>query len=303
MAQMKMKLLALALKLAGKLPLRTAQRIGRALGMLGWWLPSRAREVTKVNLEICFPELSDGERKRLARSSLRHTGQTLMEIPMIWEWPVERCLELIREIQGEELVQEALENDRGLILVAPHLGNWELIGLYFSARYRMATLYSPPNLPEFEDYMIGVRGRLGSELVRGDRRGLARLVTLLREGGIAGILPDQSPRGKGNVHAPFFGMKVRTMTLVSKLLQKSGATALMVYAERLKDSEGFRLVIQRPEPGLDDPDPLVATTALNLSVESCVRQVPEQYQWEYKRFRHRPAGEINPYTPGKVCKG
>ncbi len=238
----------------------------------------------------------------MVRSSLRHTGQTMMEIPLMWEWPVEKCLGLIREIEGEELIDKALEKQKGLVLLAPHLGNWELIGLYCSARYRMATLYSPPHIKEFEDYMISVRSRNGSELVRGDRRGLARLITLLRDGGIAGILPDQSPRGKGNAYAPFFGMEVRTMTLVSKLLQKSGADALMIFSERLKDGQGFRLVIRECEPGIADPDPVVATTALNQSIEDCVREIPEQYQWEYKRFRHRPTGLPHPYKPGRVCK-
>jgi len=302
MAVSKATFLILALKLAGKLSLRSAQLIGRLLGTLGWVFKGRSRKVTETNLRICFPDMPDNQRRDLARSSLRHTGQTLMEIPLMWEWPVEECLGLIREIEGEELLEETRKDDRGLLLLAPHLGNWELTGLYFSSRYRMAALYSPPHIKAFEDYMIQVRGRLGSELVRGDRRGLARLITLLREGEVAGILPDQSPRGKGNAYAPFFGMDVRTMTLVSKLLQKSGAKPLITYSERLKDSQGFRLVIRECEPGIADPDPVTATTALNKSVENVVREAPEQYQWEYKRFRHRPTGLPHPYKPGRVCK-
>lgn len=301
MAITKTSLLITLLKLAGKLPLRLAQRIGMALGWLGWVCRTESRRVTEINLAMCLPELSDQERQALGRASLQQTGATLMEIPLMWEWPVERCLSLITEIEGEHLLADAQANGEGLILLAPHLGNWELAGLYFSSRYQMAALYSPPHLPEFEDYMIQVRGRLGSELVRGDRRGLARMTALLRQGGIAGILPDQSPRGQGRAMAPFFGIEVRTMTLVSKLMQKTGARALLTYAERLPDGRGFRLVIRDVEAGLADADPVVATTALNRSIEQSVRRVPEQYQWEYKRLRHRPSGEVNPYRPHKVC--
>lgn len=295
MALSRISLLTGLLKLAGKLSLRSAQNVGAILGLLGWKLPTESRRVTQVNLDICFPDMPDADRKALGRESMKQTGRTMLEIPLMWEWPVERCLDLIREIEGEELLEQYRADGRGLILLAPHLGNWELAGLYFSSRYKMAALYSPPHLPEFEDYMIQVRGRLGSELVRGDRRGLARLIGLLREGGVAGILPDQSPRGKGNAYAPFFGMEVRTMTLVAKLLQKSGAAVLITYAERLPDAEGFRIVIRECEPGLDDADPVVATGALNASVEQCVREIPAQYQWEYKRMRHRPPGQPNPY--------
>ncbi|MGP4844790.1 lysophospholipid acyltransferase family protein [Marinobacter sp. 1Y8] len=291
----KTSVIVILLKLAGKLPLSMAQAIGRSLGRLGWWIPTQAKTVTKTNLGICYPELDAESRRALAKASLRHTGETLMEIPLMWEWPVEKCLSLIQSVEGTEHLDSAIDNGQGLILLAPHLGNWELAGLYFSSRYKMAALYSPPNMPEFEDYMIKVRGRLGSELVRGDRRGLARLITLLRDGGVVGILPDQSPRGPGNAYAPFFGMEVRTMTLVSRLAQKSGAKVLATYAERLPGAQGFRIVIRESEAGIADPDPVIATTALNKTVEQCVRAVPAQYQWEYKRLRHRPEGEVNPY--------
>ncbi|BES69910.1 lysophospholipid acyltransferase [Marinobacter nanhaiticus D15-8W] len=301
MALSRISLLTRILKLAGKLPLNIAQGLGSFIGLLLWWFPTRSRHATEINLGIAYPDLPAPERQRLARKSLKQTGQTIMEIPLMWEWPVERCLDLVREVEGEELLTRSREDSKGLILLAPHLGNWELAGLYFSSRYKMAALYSPPHWPEFEDYMIRVRGRLGSELVRGDRRGLARLITLLREGGVAGILPDQSPRGKTNAYAPFFGMEVRTMTLVAKLLQKSGAAVLLTYAERLPNAKGFRIVIRECEPGMADSDPVVAATALNASVEQAVLAIPEQYQWEYKRMRHRPPGEVNPYKPGRIC--
>ncbi|WP_100641238.1 lysophospholipid acyltransferase family protein [Marinobacter salexigens] len=301
MSKLKYFFVAGLLRIAGKLSLANAQRIGKFIGLLMWRLPLKAREVTDINLTICLPELSPTERADLAKESLISTGMTMLEVPLMWEWPVEKCLGLVRETVGLELIDEAMADGSGLILLAPHLGSWELAGLFFSSRYKMAALYSPPNMPEFEDYMTRVRGRLGSELVRGDRRGLVRLGSILREGGVAGILPDQSPRGKGNAFAPFFGMEVKTMTLVSKLMQRTGAKVLITYAERLENAQGFRIVVRKTEPGLDSKDSVAATTALNQSIEQCIRDIPGQYQWEYKRLRHRPPGEINPYNPDRVC--
>lgn len=295
MALSRAQLLIGLIRLISKLSLPAAQRLGRLIGNVANWLPTRARRVTATNLRLCFPELSEAQQRQLVRDSLRHTGQVAMEIPLIWEWPIQRCLDLVREIEGEELLAEARASGKGLLLLAPHLGNWELCGLYFSTRYRMAALYSPPSLPGFEDYMTAQRGRQGTEYVPGDRRGLARLIGMLREGEVTGILPDQSPTAAGSAFAPFFGVEVRTMTLVSKLLQKSGATPLMTWCQRLPDGSGFRLVVRRCVEGIADPDPVIATTALNGSVEACVREAMAQYQWEYKRFRHRPPGQPNPY--------
>ena len=302
MSKLKYFLIAGLLRIAGLLPLKLAQAIGRFVGLLAWRLNGRSRKTTDVNLRICLPELSSEEQQRLSKESMAHTGMTAMEIPLMWEWPVDKCFNLIKETRGLELVDQALASGKGLILLAPHLGNWELTGLFFSSRYKMAALYSPPHIKEFEDYMIRVRGRLGSELVRGDRKGLLRLMGILKEGGVAGILPDQSPRGKTNAYAPFFGMEVRTMTLVNRLIQKTGANVLITFAERLPNGNGFRLIVEEAVPGNGDSDPVVAATALNQSVEKVIRMAPAQYQWEYKRLRHRPPGNPNPYYPHKICR-
>jgi KDO2-lipid IV(A) lauroyltransferase len=301
MRKLKYFFITSVLGIAGSLSLATAQKLGRMVGWFLWKLQTQPRDVTATNLAVCLPELTSTERAELTKASLASTGMTMLEVPLMWEWPVEKCLDLVKETQGLALIDEAMADGSGLILLAPHLGNWELAGLFFSSRYKMAALYSPPNMADFEDYMIRVRGRLGSELVRGDRRGLARLASILREGGVAGILPDQSPRGAGNAFAPFFGMEVKTMTLVAKLMQRTGAKVLITYAERLNNAEGFRIVVRETEPNIDSKDPVQATTALNRSIEHCVRKIPAQYQWEYKRLRHRPPGEINPYNPDRVC--
>jgi KDO2-lipid IV(A) lauroyltransferase len=301
MSKFKYYLIAGLLRIVSYLPLGAAQFIGKWLGLLAWKLGGRPKKITDINLDICLPELTEEQRRDLSRDSLAHTGMTALEIPLMWEWPVDKCLGLIKETEGLELVDEALATGKGLILLAPHLGNWELAGLFFSSRYKMAALYSPPHIKEFEDYMIRVRGRLGSELVRGDRKGLMRLMGILKEGGVAGILPDQSPRGKTNAYAPFFGMDVMTMTLVGKLVQKTGANVLVTYAERLPNGEGFKILVTRAEPGIGAEDTVAGATALNQSVEKVVRMAPEQYQWEYKRMRHRPPGNPNPYKPGQIC--
>lgn len=300
MRKLKSFALTILLRITGLLSLSAAQRIGRFFGGIVWRLGAAPRKVTDLNLSMCLPELQDDDRDRLSYNSLRHTGMTALEIPLMWEWPVQKCLNLVQDTQGLELIDDALATGKGLILLAPHLGNWELAGLYFSSKYKMASLYSPPNMEEFEDYMIKVRSRIGAELVRGDRRGLMRLMSILKEGGVAGILPDQSPRGKTNAFAPFFSTDVKTMTLVAKLIQKTGANALVTYAERLPNAQGFQIVIEKAEPDLADEDPVIAATALNKSIENLIRRSPEQYQWEYKRLRHRPPGEPNPYRPDRI---
>lgn len=287
------KLIKVVFKLLSLLSLHNAQRLGRLLGRVAWKLDGRSVQTTRKNLHACYPDLQDEEIEVMGRQSLQETGATALELPLMWEWPVERCLGLIREIEGEELLSGYQSSKQGLLLLAPHLGNWELAGLFFASRCKMAALYSPPNQAGFEAYMKAVRGRSGSELVATDRRGIMRLFGILREGGVVGILPDQTPRKEGGNFAPFFGIPAITMTLASKLIHKTGAKPLITYAQRLPDSRGFKIVIREVEPGMASEDMTESLTALNRSVEKCIADVPAQYQWEYKRFR-RTAPEEKP---------
>ncbi|MEQ6885644.1 lysophospholipid acyltransferase family protein [Salicola sp. Rm-C-2C1-2] len=295
MTSLRIRSLRVLLWLIGHLPLALAQRLGCIIGFCLWAARDRTRKVTERSLALAYPQMSHADRRTLVRDSLRETGKLIAEIPIMWESPVPRCLDLIREFQGQHLLNEARTEGRGVVLIVPHLGNWELLGLYYSTQFSMAALYSPPKLAEMESYMSQVRGRGGSELVRADRKGVLRLVSILREGGVVGILPDQVPDASGGTYAPFFGIDVLSMKLVSRLVHKTGARAVVTYCERLPDARGFRLVADQVDQALYEPDTDTSVAALNATVESVVRRVPAQYQWEYKRFRKRPPGEPNPY--------
>ncbi|UZE96134.1 lysophospholipid acyltransferase family protein [Alkalimarinus alittae] len=289
-----------AIKLMARMRLRTVQRLGILLGRLLWVFKTDQVRVSDINLKLCYPELSEQEREALVRKSLEETCKTALEVGMAWEWPIEKCFEMIRVVEGQHLIDEAIAREEGILLLAPHLGNWELTGLYFSSMFNMAALYRPPKVKELETYMSTVRGRVGSELVPTDKRGVLRLFKILRSGGVVGILPDQEPPFSGGEFAPFFGVEANTMKLVSKLVGKTGATVLCTYAERLPNGDGFKIVIKEADRDIASDDLITSITALNRSVESCVRDIPEQYQWEYKRFKRRRKGEKHYYDKGRV---
>lgn len=292
---MSSKLIKVIFRLISLLSLKNAQRFGRFLGALVWKLNGRSVDTTKKNLRACYPNLNDEQIEEFGRQSLRETGATAMEVPLMWEWPVKKCLDQIREVEGKELLKSYEAGKRGLLILAPHLGNWELTGLFFAEKYQMAALYSPPNQEGLETYMKQVRSRSGSELVATNRRGIARLFAILKKGGVVGILPDQAPPKESGAVAPFFGIPTMTMTLTTKLIHKTGALPLISYAQRLPDGRGFKIIIRKAECGIESQDLTESLTALNRSVEKCIEEAPEQYQWEYKRFRRNAPGATKLY--------
>lgn len=270
------------------IPLRLLHLFADIAGTVVYLLPTETRRVTLINLKTAFPDMTDKARRQLAKRSIRETIKTGFELGHMWYGSLTHVLGLIREVKGLEYVKAAQASGRGIIYAAPHLGSWELLGIYVSSLGPMTTLYKPPKIKGLNDLIASSRAKAGAELVATDRAGVVRLTRTLQQGGATGILPDQQPRRDGGVFAPFFGTPALTMTLLPKLAARTNAQVLFAYAERLPQGKGFNVVFEPADEEINHHDPQVAATALNRSVERVVMALPSQYQWEYKRYRKRP---------------
>ena len=277
-------LLYFCLRLAGRLPLRLLHAFGSAAGRLLWWLDTRSRRVVERNLSLVLTQESTEKRQTNARRALAETGKALFEVARIWGNRPEQALALIREVRGAELFEAALASGRGLIIAAPHLGCWELLNYWLAARTPLAILYRAPRLSLLEPLLVRARGALPVEQVRAEGAGVRSLYKRLAAGGVVGILPDQKPREGEGVMAPFFGVPASTMVLLPRLAQRTGASVLFSFVERLPRGAGYRLHILPAPDGIADGDTTHACSALNRGVEDCVRLAFAQYQWSYKRF-------------------
>ena len=275
-----------------RLPLAFSQGLGWLLGTLLWYCPNKQRRNAFINLRLCHPDWSEAELRRFRNRALREEAKTFVEIAYLLLRPVPQVLSLIRESQGLELLER--RGEQGLIVLSPHLGAWEMAGLYLSTRGPTTTLYKPQ--PLADDLVRRARGRAGALLVPTDQTGIRRLLQGLKRGEYLGILPDQEPKeDKGCVFAPFFGVPALTMLLVNRLARRTGARVVFLFARRLPWGRGFALHCLPAPGGVDSADEVEAAAALNRGVEACVDLCPEQYVWSYKRFRTRPGGGPHPY--------
>jgi KDO2-lipid IV(A) lauroyltransferase len=292
---MRATLIKLFMRFCALLPLRAAQAIGATAGSLLSIVPSRSHRVTLRNLELCFPELPADERRRLAARALRETGRTAAETGALWLWPRERVLGLVRGTSGREALDEAIRAGRGAIIMTPHLGSWEMVGLYCSALHTLTSLYRPPRIAELGDFMRSGREHLGAHLVPTSAGGVRHLYRALERNEMVGLLPDQEPSQGGGIFVPFFGISAYTMTLLARLAQKNTAPVFFAYAERLGRGAGFHLHFIAADANFSNGSTDDVCAAMNAGVEACIRRIPEQYQWNYKRFRTRPEGEARFY--------
>lgn len=295
MKQFKAVIAIFVLGLLSLLPLRWAQAVGRWIGRRASANPQgELCRVTRINLEACFPGMSDSERQQLAKESLLQTGMSISEMGMSWLWSPSRTLKKVTQVNNEQLITESVALGKGCILIAPHLGNWEVLNLYLSAKYPFTAMYKPPKLKMLDDLIKKMRARLGTRMAPADASGVRMVMKALKRGEMVGILPDQEPES-GGTFSTFYGQDIYSMKLLAQLVKQTGARVVCGFAERLENGRGFEIHFLEPNESIYDRDLQTAVNGMNRSVMNCVDQKPTQYQWEYKLFDHRPEGQPSLY--------
>ena len=277
--------MAFLFKLLSHLPLRVLHGLGACVGILFYLLSSRNRRVTRQNLARAG--LSDSA---LPQQSMAHAGRALLELPWLWLRPQAQLLAKVVAISGQEYVDAARGNSKGTIYLTPHLGCFEITAQYLAVQKPITVLYSRPK----QAWLVPIveRGRGANlRLATADMTGVRTLMRALRAGDAIGMLPDQVPGNGEGVWVPYFGQAAYTMTLAARLAE-NGATVLLIYAERLACGAGYHVNV-RPFPEALAGSLQENAAAINRALEDLVRQCPQQYAWNYNRYKV-PAGVARP---------
>ncbi len=279
------------LRLFALLPFRLAQRLGAAGGWLLWITPNRSREVVRINLAHCLPEMPETEREQLVRSTLLDSGRSFAESACAWMWEPERTIGLIREVEGAELLHEALERGAGVVCITSHLGNWEVLNHWYCSQCSPVIFFRPPKQSAVDALLRRQRAQLGNRVAPSTREGITMVMREVRSGGAVGIPADPEPAVKSGVFVPFFAVSALTSKFVPNLLRGGDARALFLHCVRLPDGAGFKVIVEAAPDALYSSDVTQATACMSAVIESYVRRWPSQYMWSMKRFKKRPPGE------------
>jgi Kdo2-lipid IVA lauroyltransferase/acyltransferase len=274
-----------------------AHSLGACLGWIGYALSPTYRR--RFNANAALARLSAADR----RAAVAEAGRMVAETPRLWLRRADAPLSPPVQWVDPQHVEAAIDAGRGLVLLTPHLGSFEVTAQAyaerFGARSPLTALYRPAKKEWLRELEETARARPGLLTAPASLAGVRQMIRALRQGHTVGLLPDQVPPEGMGVWAPFFGQPAYTMTLAARLSLQTGAPLLMLLGERLPHAAGWRVhAIPMPEPlpdaasfnGDEAAHQVACAGVINRAMEHLIARFPRQYLWGYHRYKQPRAG-------------
>ena len=281
----------LVLWLVHFLPLPWIGALGSGMGALLYRFGRG--HVTRTNLALCFPEMSDADRHALGLRHFRMLGRNALELS-IMVWGSEKQLLLLTRSEGIEHLHAAAAGGHPVIAMAPHFIGLNMGGIRVAYEYPgTASVYSKQKNPVLDRIFLKARTRFGNPLLVSRQEGLRSIVRAIKSGKPFYFLPDMDFGIRDAIFSPFFGVPTATITALPRLAKLTGARVVPIITRQ----EGDHYVARYYPAWENYPtgDLEADVRRMNAFIEDRVREMPEQYFWAHKRFKTRPPGEPSPY--------
>ena len=284
------KILSLLFRLIAAIPLPVLHRIGNAAGSLAYRTQPKLRARIRDNIQSARIIADNTEADTLIEAVCRETMKGGLELAVAWVRPSDEIADLFQAVHGWEYVQTAMAEGKGLLLITPHLGRYDLAGRYISQQlpFPLTAMYRPPKIEALGEIMNAGRVRDNGRTAPANMQGVKQVIKALRSGEATIVLPDQVPGGGDGIWVQFFDREAYTMTLAAKLANVKNVATLFFCGERLPEGKGFALHIE-PMQGELSGSTEADVQLINDNVERWIRRFPEQYLFSYNRYKH-PAG-------------
>lgn len=274
------------------LPLALLAPVGQAVGALAYVFVAKRRRIARINLGLCFPELSEREREALLRRHFRAFGRALVESSIAW-FASDARLRCVVRIEGQEHV-EALQGQLFIGLV-PHFVGIELEGIRMTMDYRGVAVYVRQRDRYVDAFLKRKRERFSGTRMIARQEGVMAIMRALKGGQALQLSPDMDLGPRDSIFVPFFGVQAATVTALSRMARLTRARIIPLVIRQLPGAQGY---VARFYPAWDNyPGESVEadTQRMNAFIEARIREMPEQYLWTHRRFKTRPPGEASPY--------
>jgi lauroyl/myristoyl acyltransferase len=278
-------------------PRRSVMHLGAWVGDQFRKRNAKRRRIAEVNLDLCFPGLSQTGREQLLVEHFRAYGRGILDMGLMM-WGSEKRLRNLVDLEGFEAHRRLAAEERVLVITW-HLTTMEVTGAVMALVGPSISMMKPIGNPLLNRVITrGRRHRADISMLTRDE-GMRPMIRGLRSGRQGYLVPDEDFGGGQAevVFVPFFDIPRAQVTTPSRIARAAGAR-VSVCASRLDPVTGrYHCTISPPLEGVTGEDPSADTQVICQAMEELVRQAPEQYLWTFRWFRSRPDGGESPYDP------
>ncbi|AMG31004.1 lipid A biosynthesis lauroyl acyltransferase [Grimontia hollisae] len=274
------------------LPYRVQRFLGRKLGLLIMKLFKSRKKIAARNLELCFPEMTGGEREALLKENFEHMGLAFFETCMAWFWPAWRIRKHIK-YEGFEQIADFKARKKGVLIVAVHSFNLELGARAFGLHTPGFGVYRPNTNPVYDWFQY--RGRCRENKLI-DRCDVKQMIRRLKQGELVWYAPDHDYGRHRYAWAPLFAVENACTTTGTHLLASASGCDLATFTiTRDREGTSYTLTLDPPMDAFPYDDANASAAYTNMFIERSIMRAPEQYMWLHRRFKSRPDGEPSLY--------
>ncbi|MCV6636694.1 LpxL/LpxP family Kdo(2)-lipid IV(A) lauroyl/palmitoleoyl acyltransferase [Candidatus Albibeggiatoa sp. nov. NOAA] len=271
-----------------RLPYAWQLAAGRQLGRIAYRLAKRRRKIAKINLDLCFPELTESERQQLLIRHFESLGMGLLEMVTAW-WVADKHLAHLGQVEGYEYLEQALARGKGVILLSAHFTSLEIGTRFLTLKTKVHATYRPHENPVVELFMKKSRELHAEKAI--SRDAIRDMIRSLKQNKPVWFAMDQNFGHKNSVFARFFNIPAATNTATARLAKLTGAAVVPFFVRRLPNGQGYQVILQPALENFPTGDNVADAETVNNLIEQQTRQAPEQYLWAHRRFKDRPDGE------------
>lgn len=276
------------LRALSSLPLFLIQIIGAIVGAMTYLISPSYR--ARFNVNITGAAKYAGFRASPLRAACE-SGMMFADTLWIWRYPKSAIKKV--KLQDLENIISLSKKGQGLIILAAHLGGFEIVPRIFAEHLKATVMYRPARKKWLNKLMTRSREHPRMEFVEANLGGVRQIKRALKNGEVIGILADQVPSVSDGVWAKFFNRYAYTTSFPIKLARQKNVTTVFVSAERLSFGRGWALrskVLEQEYP----EDFTQACTLMNKYFEDLIISKPNQYMWSYNRYKRPTGAELPP---------
>ena len=272
------------------IPLGLGLYIAKVFGRSIFRLLIRYRRIAIDNLRIAFGrEKTRREIERIARQVFENLSVNAVELvnfPKIDSSNIDKFV----TIENIDIIDRALEGGKGAIVLTGHLGNWELLALTIRLKgYPGAVIGRKIYFSKYDKYLNYLRHVHDVNIIYRDESP-KKVLKVLKNNGIIGMLADQDVDSVDGVFVNFFGIPTYTPIGPAALAKASGASLIPAFI--IRKNSRHTLVIENPIELIDTGDKETAlvenTQRWSNVVESYIKRYPEQWVWIHRRWKTTP---------------